>query len=120
MNDPSSKPASLVLWLRSLLFWLLLAPLTLLFAILVLLAFFLPLGVRWSIISVWVRIVLWWLERSCGLRYEVRGQENITDSASIVFSKHQSMWETIAPVSYTHLTLPTIQHWCRSRWSPYN
>ena len=22
------------------------------------------------------------------------------------------------PVSYTHLTLPTIQHWCRSRWSP--
>ena len=24
------------------------------------------------------------------------------------------------PVSYTHLTLPTIQHWCRSRWSPYH
>ena len=23
-------------------------------------------------------------------------------------------------VSYTHLTLPTIQHWCRSRWSPYH
>ena len=22
------------------------------------------------------------------------------------------------PVSYTHLTLPTIQHWCRSRWAP--
>ena len=21
-------------------------------------------------------------------------------------------------VSYTHLTLPTIQHWCRSRWAP--
>ena len=20
-------------------------------------------------------------------------------------------------VSYTHLTLPTIQHWCRSRWA---
>ena len=26
----------------------------------------------------------------------------------------------MAPVSYTHLTLPTIQHWCRSRWSPYH
>ena len=26
----------------------------------------------------------------------------------------------ITPVSYTHLTLPTIQHWCRSRWSPYH
>ena len=96
MNDTLNKPASLILWLRSLLFWLLLAPLTLLFAILVLLAFFLPQSVRWSIISVWVRIVLWWLEASCGLRHEVRGRENIPDSAGIVFSKHQSMWETIA------------------------
>ena len=24
------------------------------------------------------------------------------------------------PVSYTHLTLPTIIDWCRSRWSPYH
>ena len=24
------------------------------------------------------------------------------------------------PVSYTHLTLPTIVRWCRSRWSPYH
>ena len=23
-------------------------------------------------------------------------------------------------VSYTHLTLPTIVEWCRSRWSPYH
>ena len=25
-----------------------------------------------------------------------------------------------APVSYTHLTLPTTIGWCRSRWSPYH
>ena len=25
-----------------------------------------------------------------------------------------------AAVSYTHLTLPTIVEWCRSRWSPYH
>ena len=25
----------------------------------------------------------------------------------------------LGPVSYTHLTLPTIQQWCSSRWSPY-
>ena len=25
-----------------------------------------------------------------------------------------------ATVSYTHLTLPTIRHRCRSRWSPYH
>ena len=26
----------------------------------------------------------------------------------------------IAPVSYTHLTLPTTARRCRSRWSPYH
>ena len=26
----------------------------------------------------------------------------------------------LGPVSYTHLTLPTIRHRCRSRWSPYH
>ena len=27
---------------------------------------------------------------------------------------------TLRPVSYTHLTLPTNNPWCRSRWSPYH
>ena len=27
---------------------------------------------------------------------------------------------TFIPVSYTHLTLPTKTHQCRSRWSPYH
>ena len=31
-------------------------------------------------------------------------------------AKGQYMW----PVSYTHLTLPTNNPWCRSRWSPYH
>ena len=26
----------------------------------------------------------------------------------------------LGAVSYTHLTLPTIVEWCRSRWSPYH
>ena len=28
--------------------------------------------------------------------------------------------EGFKPVSYTHLTLPTNNPWCRSRWSPYH
>ena len=28
--------------------------------------------------------------------------------------------EGLVPVSYTHLTLPTILRSCRSRWSPYH
>ena len=28
--------------------------------------------------------------------------------------------ERLRTVSYTHLTLPTNNPWCRSRWSPYH
>ena len=28
--------------------------------------------------------------------------------------------QVVGPVSYTHLTLPTILRSCRSRWSPYH
>ena len=28
--------------------------------------------------------------------------------------------KNLGPVSYTHLTLPTTLHECRSRWSPYH
>lgn len=56
-----------------------------------------PFSVRYKIAGVWVRFVLWLAEVFCGLRYEVEGMENI-DAAqpSIILSKHQSAWETIA------------------------
>ena len=33
---------------------------------------------------------------------------------------HEARIPTIATVSYTHLTLPTKEDECRSRWSPYH
>ena len=30
------------------------------------------------------------------------------------------LYDLGVPVSYTHLTLPTTLHECRSRWSPYH
>ena len=35
---------------------------------------------------------------------------------SIKMKKEPTVWA----VSYTHLTLPTNNPWCRSRWSPYH
>ena len=32
----------------------------------------------------------------------------------------KTSFEIMEPVSYTHLTLPTTLHECRSRWSPYH
>ena len=34
--------------------------------------------------------------------------------------KQNGKLESLLPVSYTHLTLPTILRSCRSRWSPYH
>ena len=35
-------------------------------------------------------------------------------------ARHLQAIHKAAPVSYTHLTLPTTRQRCRSRWSPYH
>jgi 1-acyl-sn-glycerol-3-phosphate acyltransferase len=59
---------------------------------------FLPLTfrIRWHIIRLWAVWNLWSLEHICGIKYEVSGLENIPDETCIIFSKHQSTWETMA------------------------
>lgn len=53
--------------------------------------------VRYRFFSgVWVSVNLWMVERVCGLSFHVEGMENIPNENAIVFSKHQSAWETIA------------------------
>ena len=37
-----------------------------------------------------------------------------------VLTNLYGMYPRVRSVSYTHLTLPTIRHRCRSRWSPYH
>ena len=82
--------------LRSILFSLSLILVTPPFSILALLTFPFPPLVRYHVISRWSLIVLWLLRVLCGLRYEVRGRENIPSTPSIVLCKHQSAWETLA------------------------
>lgn len=36
------------------------------------------------------------LKYLCGVKYEIIGRENIPNETSIIFSKHQSTWETMA------------------------
>jgi len=48
------------------------------------------------LISGWARSMIWWLRITCGIRHEVTGLENLPQSPSIILSKHQSAWETLA------------------------
>lgn len=57
-----------------------------------------PLSFKWryKIVSQWAISNLWLLEKICGIRYEVQGQENISEEPCIILCKHQSSWETLA------------------------
>jgi 1-acyl-sn-glycerol-3-phosphate acyltransferase len=82
--------------LRSAVFALLQTLLTIVFGLLSLLTF--PFGplTRYRIISQWNHLIVWLARVVCGIRYEVRGLENLPKTPVIVMAKHQSAWETIA------------------------
>ena len=86
----------MLLWLRSMLFWLFFVATILLFVPLVALGIPLSFERRSRIAATWARLNLWWLRVSCGVRYQIEGQEHIPSKPSIVFAKHQSTWETLA------------------------
>jgi len=48
------------------------------------------------LISGWARSMIWWLRITCNIRHEISGLENLPDTPSIILSKHQSAWETLA------------------------
>lgn len=51
---------------------------------------------RYRVTSGWAHLMLFLTRTICGVRYRVLGAENIPKTPSIVLSKHQSAWETLA------------------------
>ena len=85
-----------MLAIRSSIFLLLQLILTPIFSTLALLTFpFSPLT-RYRLISNYARMMVWLVKVVCGIRYEVRGLENLPKESCIVLCKHQSAWETLA------------------------
>jgi 1-acyl-sn-glycerol-3-phosphate acyltransferase len=85
----------MVLFLRSLLFALLMVIATIVWAPLCFLFAPLPYPRRYYWTSRWNVFVIWAAKVVCGIRYQVRGFENLPDAPVILLSKHQSAWETI-------------------------
>jgi 1-acyl-sn-glycerol-3-phosphate acyltransferase len=82
-------------FLRSSLFALFQAVVTIVFAIIALLCSPLPAPARYRIITTWSRLIVGGAERICGIRYRVLGAENVPPPPFIVLSKHQSAWESL-------------------------
>jgi 1-acyl-sn-glycerol-3-phosphate acyltransferase len=85
-----------VLAARSLVFFVLQVLLTIVWSLLSLLTLPFDAMTRYRFITRWSRMVIWLAAAICGIRYEVRGRENLPGTPSIVLSKHQSAWETLA------------------------
>jgi 1-acyl-sn-glycerol-3-phosphate acyltransferase len=81
---------------RSLLFTTYMMASACLFGGVMALCFWLPHGAQFAIARSWARILLWVLERLCGLKFTVEGREKIPPGNHIVMSNHTSAWETVA------------------------
>jgi 1-acyl-sn-glycerol-3-phosphate acyltransferase len=87
-----SKP---VLFVRSLLFLLVMVFATLIWCWVCFAAAVLPYPKRYAVTKQWNLFVIWAGKVICGMDYRVKGWENLTDRPTILLSKHQSAWETI-------------------------
>lgn len=82
--------------LRSLVFMTILVLQTLVFWPIAVSVYFCEPKFRSRVIGFWADSAIWMLKVICGLRHEVEGLENLPDQPAVIFSKHQSAWETIA------------------------
>lgn len=85
-----------MIYLRSALYALAQVLITPLYSLVALATFPLSPQARYRIIVHYARLMMFLARWLCGIRYRVLGRENIPDRPSIVLSKHQSAWETLA------------------------
>ena len=90
-----SKAATPQLVARSTVFMAGIIAVTIVWSAVSLASFVLPYRRRYHVISRWNVMVRWLLRHVVGLDYRIEGAENIPDTPCIVFSKHESAWETI-------------------------
>jgi 1-acyl-sn-glycerol-3-phosphate acyltransferase len=87
--------SSINLFLRSLVFAILMVIATLVWAPMCFLFAPLPYNQRYHMTAYWNKFVIWCAKTICGIRYQFKGYENLPDAPAILLSKHQSAWETI-------------------------
>ena len=86
-----------MIFLRSLLYFVLMALSAALFGLAIsLLGWALPVGYADRIATAWGKTNLWLMRIICGLKVQIEGAHNLPADSAIVMSKHQSAWETIS------------------------
>ncbi|AGI21918.1 phospholipid/glycerol acyltransferase [Pseudomonas sp. ATCC 13867] len=88
--------------IRTVLFYLLLSFSAFVWGTLsLLIAPFLPFRARYLFIAqAWCKFAVWLATWMVGVRYELKGVENIPDQPCVILAKHQSTWETFFLTGY--------------------
>lgn len=60
----------------------------------------LPLRWRYRLTIGWPRLAIWGAKTIAGIRWQIKGRENLPDTPVVVLSKHQSAWETLFLPAY--------------------
>jgi 1-acyl-sn-glycerol-3-phosphate acyltransferase len=85
-----------LLFVRSLLFNLLVWSYTCIHATLSLLTYPFPARIRYYFITLYSRAIIQLAKYICGIDYQVEGLEKLPKESAIIISNHQSTWETLA------------------------
>lgn len=80
--------------IRSAIFLTIMAVTVIPYAFLCLLCAPLPLSFRYRFTAQWPRAMIHAARLICGVRWEVKGWENLPDAPAVILCKHQSTWET--------------------------
>src|SRR5690349_12567702 len=83
-------------FLRSVIFTTLFFLVTGLYAVILMVGIVIPYPRRFMLAKNWADVLLWLLDKICGLKYRVTGRENIPPGAHVAMWKHASLWETVA------------------------
>jgi len=84
-----------MIYLRSILFMLVLLVVTPPYALLMIFCFFLPHRARRYTAVPWVFMTIWLIKHLLQIDYRLLGRENIPQRPAVILSKHQSAWETV-------------------------
>ncbi|HLS21175.1 MAG TPA: lysophospholipid acyltransferase family protein [Paenalcaligenes sp.] len=60
----------------------------------------LPLDWRYRLTRGWPRFAIWCARHVLGVRWQIKGLENLPAEPAVILSKHQSAWETMFFIAY--------------------
>ncbi len=86
--------------LRAVLYQLFLLITVIPYALVSVLMALMPLRWRYKFITGWPWLGIWGAKVILGLRWEIKGLENLPDGPAVILSKHQSAWETMFFAAY--------------------